>query len=719
MLFWRPAPRFSLPQPLAPHQIDLIEAPSNQKIFLEGPAGTGKTTTGIERLLFLIASGVPADSILLLVPQRTLAIPYMHALQKPDVVAGGVVTLQTIAGLAQSLVELFWSLIAEQVGFAHPEQPPIFLNLETAQYHMAYIVSPLLDQGYFATVTLHPNRLYSQILDDLNKAAVVDFPHTEIATRLKATLIEPSQARVYDDVQHCANLFREHCLRNNLLDFSLKIEVFRDYLWNLPVVQEYLKRTYRHLIADNIEEDVPITHDLLRQWLPYLDSAWLIYDQQAGYRRFLGADPISAYSLKDRCNRHALFKQSFVTSTKSETFARRLAQAILPETPYASTDFLNEQDVRSMLIFQYHRFHPEMLDWVAKQIASLVHDEGIAPEEIVVLAPYLSDALRFSLTNRLEQVGVPTRSHRPSRALREEPPVHCLLTLAALAHPHWGIHPTRFDVAYALMQAIEDMDLVRARLLSEVVYRTKGGVPTLIPFDRLTNPETRQRITYLLGQRYEGLRDWLEAYQHNPLQELDIFFSRLFGEVLSQPGYGFHRNLDAGQACANLIISARNFRWVFPREAPPGEKPLGRLYLELVRDGIVAGQYLHAWQRKTESAVLLAPAYTFLMSNVAVDVQFWLDVGGYGWAKRLYQPLTHPYVLSRNWVMNTPWTDAHEVQTSQEALQRLILGLMRRCRRKIYLGLSELSEQGYEVRGPLLRALDRVLREATAETNAL
>ena len=35
------------------------------------------------------------------------------------------------------------------------------------------------------------------------------------------------------------------------------------------------------------------------------------------------------------------------------------------------------------------------------------------------------------------------------------------------------------------------------------------------------------------------------------------------------------------------------------------------------------------------------------MSNRPVDYQFWLDVGGRGWFERLYQPLTHPYVLSR------------------------------------------------------------------------
>ena len=180
----------------------------------------------------------------------------------------------------------------------------------------------------------------------------------------------------------------------------------------------------------------------------------------------------------------------------------------------------------------------------------------------------------------------------------------------------------------------------------------------------------------------------------------------------------------------------QKFRWVTNVTSPPklggtegghdghfiteeGEeesKSLGQEYVEMVQDGVVAAQYIRSWQLQPEDAVLLAPAYTFLMSNRPVDYQFWLNAGGRGWWERLYQPLTHPYVLSRHWSSNEVWTDADEFETRQEALHRLTLGLIRRCRRKIYLGLSELGEQGYEQQGPLLQAIQRVLRRLPAES---
>jgi hypothetical protein len=694
---------------LSDNQRAIVEKPLESKLFLEGPAGTGKTTAAVQRVLHMIDSGVPAGEILILVPQRTLATPYYDAVRQPTTKPGLSVTISTIGGLAQRMVDLLWPLIAEDAGFGFPNLPPIFLTLETAQYYMASLVRPLLDQGYFETVSIDRNRIYSQILDNLNKAAVVGFAPTEIGERLTAAWGgQQSQERIYEEAQACATLFRQHCLAYNLLDFSLQLEVFTEHLWPMPLCRNYLLGTYRHLVVDNVEEDTPVAHDILRDWLPKCESALLVHDQDAGYRRFLGADPESSHALSDLCDERLELDDSFVTSTDLQSFGAQLGRSLhgLPLT--------DPQDIRQVLEYDYRRYHPEMLDWISESIIGLVHERGVAPGEIVVLAPFLTDSLRFSLMNRLEAKSIPVRSHRPSRALRDEPATQCLLDLAAISHPDWGIRPSRFDIAYALMQAIEGMDLVRAQLLAEIVYRVRDGRPTLTSFDQI-NPEMKERLTYVLGERFEKLRTWIDEYTAGPPAELDHFLSQLFGELLSQPGYGFHTNYDAGKVTSNLIESVLKFRWVTEGRASPEDKPLGQEYIEMVKDGVVAAQYIRSWQLQAEEAVLLAPAYTFLMANRPVDYQFWIDVGSAGWWERLNQPLTHPYVLSRRWPQGTEWTDGDEFDAEQQALYALTLGLIRRCRHKIYLGLSDLGEHGNEQRGRLLLAIQRILQNLPAE----
>jgi hypothetical protein len=686
-------------------QQQIIESPFDKKIFLSGRAGMGKTTVGVERMRYLLAQGVPASEILMLTPQRTLQEPYIELLYSPERIAGGEVTAATIGGLAKRMCDLFWPLAAESAGFHNPDQPPVFLTLETAQYYMAYLVRPLLEEkGYFQSLTINRNRLYSQILDNLNKAAVVGFPYTEIGSRLDSAWFgDPVQRRIYADAQECANLFRAYCLEHNLLDFSLQLEVFTNHLWVQEPVKNYLTGFYRHLIYDNVEEDAPTSHDVMAEWIPKLDSALLIHDEEAGFRSFLGGDAISGYGLSNLCDSKIELVESFVSSPDVIELSNALVSAV------HSNALAETSGPNPAMEFILAHFYPEMLDMIVAQITQLIEENGIPPAEIVILAPYLSDALRFSITNRLEAAKIPWRTHRPSRSLRDETASKTLLTLSALAHPHWNVHPSKFDVAHALMFSL-NTDLIRAQLLTDIVYRQKDL--RLSTFEEI-KPETQERITYSLGERFTRLRSWLEEYKSAQPLPLDFFLRKLFGEVISQDGFGFHDQLDPIRVAASLIESIKKFRNAMEPSYVNMDSPsfdLGREYLAMLEDGVIAAQYLESWRSEDKEAVLVAPAHTFLMMNRPAAIHFWLDPGSNGWVQRLLQPVTQPYILSRHWEQGRVWTDTDEVAAETDALARLVGGLLSRCREKVYLALSDLGESGMEQRGALLRAFQKVLQ---------
>ena len=682
-------------------QRQVIESPLDIRVFVSGSAGTGKTTAGIERLRYLLEQGIPADSILMLTPQRTMQEPYLDLLTSSERRAGGEVTSATIGGLAKRMCDLFWPMAAEAAGFKNPDQPPVFLTLETAQYYMAYLVRPLLEQGYFQSLTIDRNRLYSQILDNLNKAAVVGFPYTEIGSRMDTAWFgDPGQRRIYQDAQECATRFREFCLEHNLLDFSLQLEIFTNILWPQEQVQNYLKQNYRHLIYDNVEEDAPRAHDIIHEWLADFDSALLIYDNDAGYRYFLGGDAVTGYALSEVCDERIEFVESFVSSEDVIQLSNTLVSALTHQETEAG-------NLNNTMEFILAHYYPEMLDDIVARIRSLIEQDGIPPTEIVVLAPYLSDALRFSITHRLDQAGIPSRTHRPSRSLRNEVGSQTLLTLSARAHPHWNVHPTKFDVTHALMFAL-NTDLIRAQLLTEIIYHQRDL--RLSSFEEI-KPEIQERITYMLGEKYANLRIWLNDYREQAPLPLDFFLRKIFGEVLSQPDHGFHRNEDAIRVAASLIESIKKFRYAMESSYTNPDFDLGREYLTMLEDGVIAAQYLESWRSENKDSVLVAPAHTFLMMNHPVTVQFWLDPGSSGWVQRLSQPLTQPYVLSRHWQPGRLWMDTDEVNAETESLSRLVSGLLSRCREKLFLAIADLSETGFEQRGTLLRAFQKVISE--------
>jgi len=287
-----------LPQRLTASQQEVVSYPRDggSSLFIRGLPGTGKSTALKARLAALLREGRRPYEILVLVPQRAQVERYERALQTLEAPTRGGVEILTFYSLSRRAVALFWPLIAREAGFARPDREPTFLTIETTQYFMWRVVEPLiLKEGYFSDLFIRRSRLLSQLIDNLNKSALVCFDHTDIYRRLRAAWTGGAERlNSYWQAQDCAVRFRAYCLEHNLLDFSLLTEVYYRYLFPQDVYRRYFRARYRHLIVDNLEDNVPVAHEFIAWAMKQCRSSVLAYDYGGGYRVFLGADAQSA-----------------------------------------------------------------------------------------------------------------------------------------------------------------------------------------------------------------------------------------------------------------------------------------------------------------------------------------------------------------------------------------------------------------------------------------
>ena len=672
-------------------------------LFLSGPASSGKTSAALLRLQNILTNS-SNSKLLVLLPQRSLSEPYHQLLRDLKLSEGERVSIQTMSSLVRRMISLFWPVISSHQVFKYPFEAPRFLTLETSQYYMAQIVRPMIDQGAFTNVTLPPYRLYSQIIDNLNKSALVGFQFSEIGKRLSSAFIgDASRKNVFSDVQDAVNQFRALCLANNLVDYSLQVELFCQFIWPNQTFQKYLVNLYSHLIYDNAEEDPPYVHDIISQWLPRLQSALIIYDDQAGYRSFLGADPNSALSLEKQCQQSLVSTENLVSSEQLQEL--RLCIRNLRDCQP------NQNLIGQTIGFPTKRlrFFPELLEELTREIEEIRALPGGKNKKIAILAPYVSDSLRFSLTHSLESLGLKVSVQKPSSSLMQDPVIKTLVLLSKFAHPAWQMRVSFLDTAVALTQSIAGLDLLRAHLLL-------GNFDPLNPYlTALPEPVISDRISTEVIERYDALRSWL--YSIDPAEPFDSFLSRLFGEVLSQPGFRLQDNVQAGVSTAVLMESFQKFSLSLDQKMQSDQNSASRAFIEAIDSGLISAFYLSDWESQVDNDVLIAPVMSYLMRNEPVDYQFWLNIGSKGWYERLEQPLTHPIVLSRNWQEGKQWTADNETAYNQANLQRTLSGLLLRCREKVFALTSDYNEAGVEERGQLLTLFQNLFRKASRSTD--
>ena len=199
----------------------------------------------------------------------------------------------------------------------------MFLTIEAAQIIMAKLIRGKREEGYFNSLTAAPSRVFNQVMLAMHKCAAAEIPFDDYAQIMRESWGgDGALLPVFEQTMECGKIYREFCLRNNLLDYSLQLEIFTKHLLSHPTYREWLKNQQLHFIFDNLEEEVPAAHHFVREIEPLCSSLLLITDKDGGYRSFMGCDPLSAETLREICPLQITFDQSFVSSPAVQSMER-------------------------------------------------------------------------------------------------------------------------------------------------------------------------------------------------------------------------------------------------------------------------------------------------------------------------------------------------------------------------------------------------------------
>ncbi|PIE79776.1 MAG: hypothetical protein CSA11_10725 [Chloroflexi bacterium] len=663
--------------------------------FWLGAAGTGKTTALQKRLLYLLENGEPAYTLLVLVAELSHQTDYLAAIHQSGLGPYADLKITTYNRLAQDMVTLFWPLVARSAGFAHPFQPPTVLSYDLAQLLMWYTVTAMLAEGAFSDLRLRPQQIVSQLLDTLNRAALNGLSLDEAIQRQIITWTgEPERVRHLHDAETAVLTFRKTCLENSLLDLSLVIEVFDTQLVKHPEFHRYFEERFRHLLIDHVEEQTPAGQNFIANLMRFTQTTAIIYDAGGGYKRFMAADPLGANKFRMQCDFAFDFDKNFVTRPEL-TAVSNLVENYLMHTTEPTLGA--EKGILKLINGRYRR---EMVAQLVSTLHELVHKQGVATNQIAIIAPYLDGAMRYLLAQALKQAELPHFFLRRRSSPREEPRVRAWLTWLALAHPEWQMAPSCYDVAEAFALSIHGLDPARAQLIVEQLY-----VPEeirLLPISELTELH-RERIGEESVKLVAELRAWLD--QENGRSPLDTFLYNLFNGLLSQPRFQLKPDLAGAAVCDWLVQSAARLRQAAPAMGLHTPAEIGTAFIAGINQGLVTANPPDLGDPPAPDGIQISTMYGYLLTGKSVQIQVWLEAADHGWWAIPKQPLSNAFVLAQSRLSDEPWTGEDDFTMRNQLLSRIIRGLTNRCTDSIILANSDLDRRGLRQDGPLWRAL--------------
>ncbi len=644
-------------------------------MLLKGPVGSGKSEYLLKRAVHLIETGVSPSSIWILCPSREVVLRYRDQPVFRESKAHSRIT--TFYGIALDAVNTFWPAIFESKGFANKGRPPRFLTYETAQYVLLRFVRPHYDRGDFRGLVLRPQQIASQLLDNMNKAAINRYPLDQALERLTlAWNGEAERLDLYRLASGIVNQYREYLLERNLLDISLTLDCFgTDILGEEEFIDRYTSKC-QHLLVDNFEESVPLSTDFVQQTIGTSFSSRVVFDTNAGYRRFMGIDQLGAISVAEGLDKTIELDVPEPQEWQTVTFGKQLSASL-----GFGEAIIDREASTAVKGFVFERYRTEMIASVVAKISDLLK-QGIRPDEIALVAPYVDGVLEFNLARRLDDAEVPFSIIRRYEKLKNDLFVRASLSIAQLVNPSWQVVLDFYSLREALGVFIPGIDTVRAELLARIALDSKSKI--LNSIDEFTAAQI-DRIGSANVEAYENLREWIDEVKSRNLDSLEEFMRTLFGDQLNR-----HPERERmGNKIRTVIDSARKFSDV-AAYMEIDKKELGKAYIEMIYEGVVASPNPEI-DRNIQSANLLlfAPVYSFLLTDKVVKYQFWLDVGSMGWWEPIHQSLTNSHVLSRAWKVGEKWTDDKDIENRNNTLHRLITGLCRRCSDGIYLCASQ------------------------------
>ncbi|MEK6266633.1 MAG: hypothetical protein N2B06_17950 [Clostridium sp.] len=663
-------------------------------ILVKGNSASGKTTLAISKYRNMIENeNIKSTSILCLFMNK-----YQNITWTKDMIfsTSGEIRKSSYYGFIRKELSLDWPYVVENCKqIENNLLKPEFASFDATNYAMKALVEHFrTSKGYFSDITSTSSKIASDLISNINNAALSLVPFNEIGTRLYNSLEVKDflVKETYNQLDEVTEYYISKLLGNGVVDYGLCFYLYNNYL--LRDARYCSINNIKYLIVDDIDEASPAELELIFKIINNVDKAYLFYNPKGGFCSYYGAN--TDY-LKEKLNieyHEFTLDDHFCCNDEFINFARVIDNRA--HNHYAEEINGNLEAYIDMT----SQLRSEMVQKILLKIEELLM-QGFKPADIAVICPFNDFIIAYALQKKAKTLGISIMETSKQYRFIDNEYLHPLIVLAVLCNDYKSIKLTGEDYKNFFSFMLQ-LDPIRSSLLSSLVVSSE--LPEL-------DDEVKDRVGATYVDKYIKLKNWIENYkihfsEHKmPLAE---FFRRAFLEVLIiLPKVKEHiaDYINLYECCESFVNTLNKLEF----KGRPSEE---RFIEFILREGSEFYS-LNEIQEKLlqDNAILLTSPYTYLTSNLSSKVQIWTDISSNMWCSRNIKELSNSYVLRSNWDINDIYTQEKENNNIYGILMSVVHGLLRKCSGELYIYGSEYSLNGYQQESIFSDILVEILSE--------
>ena len=659
-----------------------------KKVVLSGGTGTGKTTRLINEYKRLIEEeGIRSEEILVLLMNRNQSLSWR---EKSILNISGRIIRTSFFGFVQEEITTFYPLILKRTSeIKKASIKPVFLTFESSQYLLSMLIASRRNSSEaFSTLADKDSKIAIDISSDFVKAAAASLSYKDIGTRLYSALEiqNDDKKNIFIEVDRIIESYRKRCLECGVMDFAMAIDFYNSVLLKDNDYITSLKKRFKYLIVDNLEEAVPMQTDFISMFLSIVEGALISYNKDGGYGSIFGGNKdYVEEKILSKCELENITIDPFTCPKEMTEFSELLFDGLMDK----ETKVKLKANGLSIIRTPETVLRSDMLDEAANMVIKLLN-EGYKPSEIALVSTFADIVTEYVLESKISKHNIKlTNIARKSRFI-DNKFVYALITLAYLCHPDDKIVPTKDEVR-ALVGMLLALDPIRSSILANIICSQNP----FAEFPPVENEEIISRIGYSNVKQYNFIRNWINDYRKGEPLDIDIFFQRVFTEILLVYGADEKDIIDIKR----LIDSSHNFKETISRF---NTIDVNKGFLSMVKNGVKSAESIFDMEeRGGDNEIILCTPMTYLSNSLEHKVILMLGISSAHWTPRCAKEISNPYVLSPTWSVGDTYTEEIEAENQRKNIAIVLRALIKRCSEKFITFESRYSSDGFENDGML------------------